>query len=170
MNKIIPLSLICIISLASCSNKKNNNMMMNDFESIDGWFENSQLRKGDAHSGNYFLEVTPKEQYSLTYSKKLSDLSSKTITKVNASAWFKFSDSGYNAKLVVCVDSTIRSPPVYWNTVNAADFVTESNKWTKVSGTFNLPKNTNHNFKLIFYALNDGTTPVSVDDLSFDIE
>ena len=166
-NNLVLFTLIIFIS--ACSGSDDNYDVKNDFEGVNGWFDCPQIRKGDAHSGKYFIDLNGPDTYSIAYKNKLSEISSKPFTSIRASAWMKFSSLKCKAKIVVSIDSVQGAPAAYWSGINAEDIISEPGKWVKVSGTMNLPANLKPGYIFHFYAWNNGTDPVQVDDISFII-
>lgn len=165
---IIPFT-VCVFACSNNGELRGDHVYKNDFENIDGWIQNSQLEKGDAHSGDFCCKVTPENPFSLTFNKKIGDLSLSKIEKINLTAWVKFSDLNSKAKLVITIDSADGSPAFFWMGIPAEDFITEADKWFQVTNEVTLPQTLKKDYKLLVYLWNTGKPPVYIDDLSFQL-
>ena len=156
------------MAIISCSKSKNDYTFKNDFEGIWGWSENLQIRKGNAHSGNFCIEVNGNDQYSMTFKSKLSDLGKENISTINAKAWIKFSTPECQAKLIVAIDSTQGAAAALWMGANAEDVVVKPNEWYEISNNVKLPKYIKPDYKLLVYVWCNGKDPVLADDISIE--
>jgi hypothetical protein len=142
----------------------------NNFENYAEWgFQNATLRNGNAHSGSWFCELDSNYQYSIGFTKKLSELPVKNIKTVKLSAWIYLPAPASKANVVMSIGLDGQKPAV-WNGLNTENEMTDEKSWTHISGEFSLPPNLNPEYKLSVYVWNHGKQPIWCDDLAFDVE
>lgn len=170
MNKL----LLCLLSsmlFSSCESSTENFKFNNDLENIDGWFDQKQIVKGDAHSGNYLAEVLPEQQYSITFRRYLSDLNNgKPIKNISAGAWVMLTQINSSGKFVLSIDEPSTLKPIKYSSIKLQDVIGEPGKWFFVQLKVEIPESNISNKLVSIYTINDGNFPVFVDDISYQFE
>jgi hypothetical protein len=158
--------LFCFIC---CNSKKNVALFSNNFDELNEWgYSSDILVEGSAHSGKWMCELDSLRPYSITFRKKLNELSSKNFKTIRAEGWIKLSSINAKANLVVAIDS-INGNAFKWNAISSESQISEQNKWTKVFGEFNFPERMSPDFDLLVYVWNNGNKKIWVDDVSIQI-
>jgi hypothetical protein len=154
--------------LSGCGGPTMNYKFNNDFESIDGWFENEQIVKGDAHSGIYLCITTPGSQFSLTFRRKIADFNGGNVSHILVSAWVKFSKKGSKANFIVSMDEPGSLKPIIYNASKLENKILKAEKWEHVVNKIDIPAGKNVNNIISVYVMNTGNSSVYVDDISYD--
>jgi hypothetical protein len=160
--------LFLTVFLAGCSGdeKKNDLYFKNDFESSSGWCDLHALAKADAHSGHYITRTDTVNQYSATFSKKLSEISSKPLKGIDVSAWVMFRGGITKGDLVVSIDKD--GKVIFYSGINCNDLINKQGEWVQVKGTLAFPPNMDPDAILKFYMFNTGKSEMDGDD--FEIQ
>lgn len=164
-----------ILLISSCSNEPTKanlkNYYRNDLESYEGWLGISgfNLNTKDSHSGTHCIETNSIDAvYSLTFSRKLADLSKSAIKKFELSLWVKTSDAASKGAYILSIET---GPKTLAYFSFAAESVARStDQWYQLKGIAQLPKNLSQDGILKIYFWNKGQSPILVDDFEFSFE
>jgi hypothetical protein len=157
------------ILFSSCGKPGNKNEFRNDFEQLADWgFSSPMLKKGDAHSGNYYCGLDSTTDYSITFQSAIKDLPKPDFKTLDISAWARAKDISSMAALVIAID-TIGGNVKYMG-IPLSDFILEADKWTEIQGTFTAPENLQPGFQLKIYLYNQGKESVDIDDIKFELK
>jgi hypothetical protein len=133
---------LVIVLCCSCNSEMKDSKLnfTNSIESSYAWTDHPQsniLWSNDAHSGNYVCKIDSLFPYSVTFNMKLSDVSKNPLQSVRISAWVNSSSLMSNP--IIAVDIRDHSQnTLEWFTQQSSDFISEPNKWEKVSMDLNL--------------------------------
>jgi hypothetical protein len=173
-NRIIKLLAIAVIAVCfvNCQKKGKNNSFTtyNNLESISGWDRvHPTIVKGDAFSGNSYIQLNKENVYGAGFKMKIEDLGFKTFNTLSLSTAVRIKNSGEEACVVVNVyrgDSSI-----YWEALNTRSFNIEPNIWTPISKQFVFPssKFQSDDVLMIFPWSNKGYS-VDFDDIKLSIK
>lgn len=149
--------------------KSDNLHYFQDCESIQGWFGvNSLSTDIKGHSGTYTVITDQVHDYSMTFSRTFSEISSKPIKKIKAAVWCystnKLSSGEFCVQIVTPTGETKR-----WISQLYQDQIKEPKIWTKLSMEIPVPKEAFAPENIVkVFLWNKGTVPVYGDD--FEIE
>ena len=165
MNRIIIISAIALLFLASCSGKKKvvGIHFENDMENSPCWSDAGTLTYGEGHTGKVFSKVTPELPYSFTFHKQLKDLSTKRVRKAEYSAWVKLSGASSEATIVLQIDSAGKT--LFWVGNSTKLMGAPSDKWVQLKGKATLPMEVSRENEVKVYVWDNGKDVVLVDDL-----
>ncbi|GEM_PF-902046 len=160
---------VVIIFVLGCSGKgedkfKNPLYFANDFESYDGWCENHQIIKGNAHSGKYSCKIDSANIFSRGFVSKLNQISSTSIKQVDVSAWIKLEKPSAWAKCAVEIRSS-KDSIIFWEAGNSNDFLQSSGEWIPVKFNFKLPPFLDPEGVIKVYFMNQKNYGLFIDDL-----
>lgn len=156
----------------SCSEKNEEQpgmVFQTDFESLPGWLFDQRLLKGEAHSGEWMSRADPQFPFSITFKRRLGDISNRPIRKIMVSAWVKTQTIPTKASLVISIDAG--NNPVFWKAESLENQISEKEKWTEVAGEFDIPLGDigpDHVVK--FYIWNTDNSMLHVDDMRIVFE
>ncbi|GAB2946480.1 hypothetical protein GCM10027048_09320 [Hymenobacter coalescens] len=167
------------LGMAACGKKDTetlspNQLMTNDFESIEGWIDNMNvpsLSKDKAHSGRYALKVGPESEYSLGYNVLLGKLSPSKLKKVKVKGWVYMPNGKAQAMLVTQLTDPVNpgGQPILWDGLDLAKSVKNYNKWVEVEKVVTLPENANYAHKFTIYLWRTNPSEVVYfDDISVE--
>jgi len=164
--------LLAGLFLSSCSSDRSEenrkNYYHNDLESYEGWIGTSglNLTTKDAHSGKHACETNPSTAvYSLTFSRKLSELSNLPVKNVQMSLWVKFSEASAKGAYVLSIENEGKTLSYFSFAVE--DFAKSPNQWYQVKGAAVLPKGLGADDLLKIYFWNKGQSEILIDDFEF---
>ncbi|MBJ6107447.1 carbohydrate binding domain-containing protein [Hymenobacter sp. BT523] len=162
----LALGLLAAASGCASPSTPENQLLGNDFESLDGWgTESPSLTREKAHSGQYSIKIQKGIEYSLTYKNLLAKLSPEKITKIRVSGYV-YITKPTDAKLAVQLMKTAADGTEFNEGINLGEAVKKVGEWTKVEKEFTLPADAAPSNQLRVYmwgAGNDDT--VYLDDL-----
>ena len=156
----------------SCNKHSDNykNHYLNDLESYEGWsgISGYYLNSKDAHSGMHSFETNSTTAvYSITLMRKLSELSKAPIRKIEMSIWVKLSEMTSKGAYILSLDHEGKSLAYF--SFAAEDFAVSTDKWYRIKGVAELPKNVNPDAVAKIYFWNKGSSTILVDDLEFTV-
>lgn len=135
-----------------------------DMEQYDGFAENIVTHKmQDAFSGEYVSRVNAASPYSITFRKKMGDISSKPLKSVEVSAYL-YAEK-LPVKTVVVCDVQDESKSVNYQSSGLEKLVLKEKEWTKVKAVFKFPGTLNAANKFIIYCWNTENNEVMIDNM-----
>lgn len=154
----------------SCSREETHNDLYysTDYDQLSGWMLDYGLRKGEGHSGHWFLVADQANKYTLPFQIKLGDASQRPIVKAEVSAWLKVPVVPSGTLMVFSVDAPTGT--IFWKSVELKDQLSQKDTWTQVKATMNFLSGTigpDHILKAYFWA-NDGQL-LMVDDMAVQL-
>lgn len=165
------LILFATILFSSCGSSSENFKFNNDLENIDGWFEQKQIVRGEAHSGDFSCLITPEVHYGITFRRKLADLNhGNPVKTIRVGAWVKFSQIDCKGSLIISLDEPATLKPIVFQSLNLQTQVSEPGEWTHVSNLVDVPATMDMSNLVSIYSVNDGKSNISIDDISYEIE
>ena len=140
-NNIIMAISLSILMAACSSNSNNSNLnVSNNIDDLVHWgLSSSNILSGDAHSGLYSTKVDSLNPFSVTFQKKLTDISKTKITKIEYQAWVKTSILPKKIYFVCSVELENGEHILYEGT-QIDKQVLKVNEWTLVKGFLDLTK------------------------------
>lgn len=144
-----------LVAITTTSNNTEQNEWINAF-TIKPY--------ANAHSGNSVSVIDSSSVYSVGYEKQLANISKSTINSVVFSYWVLLKNDKAEAKTVLSVIDTTSKKNVVWIGNLIKHNVKENNKWTEITETFQIPKNTDPKCLLKLYVLNASKEEVLLDD------
>lgn len=173
--KWIFLSIATSIIFYSCSESDNKvnlrNYYRNDLECYDGWVGVSGIENlvtDDSHSGTHSEKTDSLNNYSITFERKLQDLSPMPIKIFNVSIWLKCYSQASKGSYVVSIENG--SEILKYFSFDLKEKDVEPNKWTKLEGKCELPANLPKDAIVKIYFWNKGNTIILADDIEFSFE
>ncbi len=167
-NVFFALSLLALTACGGESETVDKNVLMHtDFDSLNGWIPASpSLTKERAHSGQYSLKVDKGQEFSLTYSAALGQLSSSRIRSIRVDAWVYLTNKDAKARWGVITKEVAGGKDLSSDGFDLQSQVKEFGKWTKVSQEFKLPAEATYTSQLVMFMWGPGlNVPVFVDDM-----
>ncbi len=138
-----------------------------DFENIEinNEWSNVNLSDTTGYKSSHSGQITPKEEYGLTFTtKKIPKLDSPRLLFVS-SYFIKNVDSDCN--LVLAINSSEKT--VYYQSYNLKELVRKQNTWQELDLKFQLPPISDNNCELVVYLWNTGKSEFLFDDFSLRI-
>lgn len=154
-----------LVAASGCSTKTEkpeNELTHNDFESLDGWgVDNPSLTREKAHSGQYAIKIQRGIDFGLTYSNLLGKISPTRINKIKVSAWV-YTTKPTGASLTVELKDGVN----FNQGMSLGTKVKKAGEWTEVSQVFDLPANSAPTNRIKIYMWGtSGDEVVYLDDL-----
>jgi len=146
------------------------NSYKNDLESYEGWLgiNGWYLYTRDAHSGQHCIETNATTAvYSLTYARKLSELTSYPVKKISLSIWVKTSQPDSKGDYVLSFEEN--SITLAYYSFSTDDVAKSTDNWYPVKGEVELPKGIGKNAIMKIYFWNKGQSTILVDDFEFSL-
>ena len=163
-----------LLALAACGGSASDSdgalgkdvLMHSDIDALAGWIcDPTALHKGEAHSGQWTLYVSPDHEYSAGYNAILGQLSPTRLRGIRVDVWVFVPNKEATAKLEVVIKDA--SGKEIMRDRTALEEVSTYEKWVKVSKDIILPKEANYSSQLAMYTSRSGaTSPVYLDDIS----
>jgi hypothetical protein len=132
----------------------------------------SMIQFPDAHSGTHVCKLNKDNPFSSSMDIKVKDISRKPLKTARITAWFMITSNTSDQNLVLDIrDSTLQNS-FEWINTDAANYLTDLNKWAKVEMTVDLTKKDRNNPNNVYriYAANSKDEPVYVDDFEVSFE
>ncbi|ALD22038.1 hypothetical protein [Hymenobacter sp. DG25A] len=165
---------LAAFSLTACSSNAElgtpgDYITRNDFEAMMGWIPDATaLTKEHAHSGEYAIQVNPNQEFSLTYTAMLGNVSPHKLRGIRLEAWVYLPDDKTTGVLgVQILDPSQGNKEIFGDGINLQETIRDYKKWVLVSKDITLPDNIayTHNLKVFLWRAGTAST-VYVDDLS----
>lgn len=139
MSRILLLAIFSTTLFACGSGDDHHGPMTyyTDFDAFFGWSDHPALRKGNAHSGEWFTIADRAKPYTLSFHALSGEISSRPLRKAEVSFWTKVSSLPCRAKLVLSADDT--SGSVFWEGKVLDSLVSKKDEWVEVKYAFDLP-------------------------------
>jgi len=153
-----------IVMVSACSREKNINDRLefnNDVDGMAHWTDNPTIVKYNSHTGKFACRTDSMNQFSLTFRKRMGEITEKPIMRVYISAWIYVNNISADGRFVCALDS---APGVGYVYLNETFHIKKEREWTKVSSVFYLPKTYNPDFILSSYIWNTGKEEIYIDD------
>lgn len=141
------------------------NIIFTDFENYD---KNETIEDKDAYSGKYCNKVFGKNSFSTIITKPVAEIGKENFQKVGLSAMVYIFPENFNQLKADLVFSVVDSKGenVFWKGITLVSIFMEANKWTKITGTFDIDINTiPYDGTTKTYLWNDSKTKILIDDI-----
>jgi hypothetical protein len=146
---------------------RSNFNYMTDFEN-DNWENESKIRSDElAHSGKFSEKMDDKKEYSVNYTKRLSDFSSIHNGIVTASVWINSKDAANDGKLVLSFENNGKA--FEWYSADIKSFNQRPGEWQQVLITRPLPKPKSPDDVIKAYIWNPGKKVFYIDDFKVTV-
>jgi hypothetical protein len=140
---------------------------MTDFEN-DSWGEESKLHTDEfAHSGKFSQKMNEGVEFSISFSKRLTDFNSVQNGTVTASAWINSKDADNDGKLVLAFESDGKA--FEWYSADIKSFNLKPGEWQQVLLSRPLPKAKTGADIIKAYIWNPGKKVFYVDDFKVTV-
>jgi len=143
----------------------NKQVLFVDFENYD---KKDELYDKEAFSGKYSYKVFGKNSFSAVITKPVADVGKENLTRVGFSAYVYIFSENFDKLKADLVFSIVDSKGnnIVWKNVNMSSVFMNAQKWTKISGAYDLDINTIPNDCVIkTYLWNDSKTKILIDDI-----
>jgi hypothetical protein len=142
----------------------------NDAESSESdWGAIPSIKeRSNAHSGKMVSVIDTTIPYSLTFDKRLVDITSEKIESVSISYWVYL--QSFNAKAYTVLSIISGNKNLYSITIPLENKVKELNTWIQISETFLIPINLNPNDRLLLFVHNNSKEEILIDDIQIGIK
>lgn len=159
--------------LTNCTSQPENlgkNVLMhNGFDELAGWLgiaPQPTLTNEKAHSGRYSIKVDANNEYSISYTKPLGQLSEARVAKFKVDAWV-WAPSANDKALLVSTFGETGSKPLSWVGFDVVKASPTYGQWTQVSEIIEVPATSTANtlFTIFLWRIN-ATQPTYLDDLT----
>lgn len=150
--------------------KDSANYIKNDLECYDGWIGANvyPLDTVDAHSGTHSFETKPVTAiYSITFSKKLSELSKTPVKKFKVSLWVKTADAGAKGSYVLSIEKGPNTLAYFSFDLPAP---AKTNEWFQITGDADIPRAFDADAIVKIYFWNKGQSSIRIDDFEISFE
>lgn len=168
------LFLLSLLTMPGCRPRngrppvQERELMHTDFEGLDGWYPAAAgLTTEKAHSGRYAVQVTPQQQFSVTYRAALGELTPHhRPLRLTLSAWVWVPTPTDDARLVL---SIVPANDPDHALISKDIFLTDSRpfgQWKQVSRSIDTPAGIHSDSRIVIYLWAGATkAPVYADDL-----
>lgn len=158
-----------LVAASSCSTKTEkpeNLLVSNDFESLDGWgVESPSLNREKAHSGQYSIKIQQGIDFSLTFKNLLGKLSPTRVKRLHVKAYVYMTKPA-GGSLTVQLMKTGTDGAEFNQGIALDTKVKKPGEWTLVEQTFDLPAEASPSNQLRIYMWGSpGDATVYLDDL-----
>ena len=132
MNRKI-LLVIIVLFFTACKKKAKQNIALKYtmiFDELAHMYPPSSniIKLNNAHSGQYVLITDTLNVYSQTFASKLSDISTKPITKVSVSGFIMAPSNLSNGAIVVSIEDS-KGKHFEYGSITCKQFVKQNNVW-----------------------------------------
>ena len=158
---------ISLLVLNSCTKQTISSDPLHytcDLEMIADWTGQVTLIRKKGHTGDYVSRMDTINPYSISFKKKLGEISEKPVLRAEVSGWLYCNDISASGAIVCAVDSLPGQPSVYM-TEAFNDKIDKAKKWTRISSVFYFPKTTSADFLFSAYFWNTGKQEIFLDDM-----
>ncbi|GAB3239440.1 hypothetical protein GCM10027346_32730 [Hymenobacter seoulensis] len=165
---IYALPLAVLVACSTDSKRPNPEVVMhNNFDSLVGWVPDaSLLTKERAHSGQYSIKVDNGQDYSLTYTAPLGQLSETRLRGTRLEAWVFMTDKDAKARLGFLVKDPENKNVILNDGLDLREQVKESGEWVKISKDFTFPPTVNYTSSLVIFLWGpEIKRPIYLDDI-----
>ena len=159
----------------ACGKKQSNsnlrNQYLNDLESYDGWQGITgyyYLVSGDAHSGQHSMQTDSANIYSITFAKRLSELSEKPVKKIRVSLWVKCLGAPGGGSYVLSLEQGTQTYKYFSFDLKEKDVIL--NEWMQITGLAEIPAGLPKDAVVKIYFWNKSKSVILVDDFEFTVE
>jgi hypothetical protein len=169
--KVLFLTTISALFYGCGKDESKDYMYQNNFENYVDWGCNNfnTIHRGDAHSGNWCVEIDSVRIYGPTFLCKMKDLAVKNPQSVKLSAWIYLPSGKSKTEVTVSIGESGKSA-ILWGTLKTDDLIDSEKKWVHVSGEYEIPDNVNPDANFAVTEKCTGTDRVLIDDIAFDLE
>jgi hypothetical protein len=170
-NRILLLAIFSTI-LSACGSGDDYSGPMTyhtDFDAFFGWTDHPALRKGSAHSGEWFTVADRSKPFAMSFHALSGEISTKPLRRAEISFWAKVTSLPCRAKLVLSADDTTGS--VFWEGKVLDSLVNKKNEWVEVRHAFDMPVgkiSPDHLVKAYVWASDKKT--IMIDDMTVRFE
>jgi len=138
-----------------------------DLENDSSLEKTESLSEDLSHSGKRSSLISGKNEYSVTISKKVSDVMNDTISTVNVSVWlYPLSDKPECTLSLEIRNSDDES--IFWNGKSTSKMNLKANSWQKLNASLNMSpedyRKIGFDDRLYIYVVNNGRSKIYVDD------
>jgi hypothetical protein len=157
---------IAIMALLSNCSEKQPIVYENDTEPHEWGGINTIKERPNAHSGKSVSIIDSITPYSLTFGKRLEEISPDKIKSVLISYWVYFKNPNTKANTVLSINLDGKNNG--WQSSPVENKVKELNTWTQITEIFPVPENIDPKNVLALYVWNNSKEEILIDD--FHIE
>ena len=116
-----------------------------------------------AHSGNSVCELDSAHEFSVTFSKKLSEFQKGMPKAVKAGMWVRLDDSGKETTLVMSIEKDGKS--IQWESQSLKPMIKKAQVWTEINTLFNIKSEVPQDAVMKVYLWNLGKQHLLIDDV-----
>jgi len=146
---------------------KSHFNFVTDFEN-DTWGDETKLHNEElAHSGKYSQKMNEQLEFSINFSKKITDFNSIPNGNVTASVWINSTDADNDGKLVLEFDNNGKS--FEWYSADIKSFNLKPGEWQLVLLSRTLPKPKASDDIMKAYVWNPGKKVFYIDDFKVTV-
>jgi hypothetical protein len=144
----------------------------NNIETSYWTTSSNTIQVNNAHSGNYCCKLNKDSPFSTTFNIRVKDISEKPLQRAKISAWFMPTSDLVEQNLVLDIRDSTTEKSFEWINNDAANYLTELNKWGKIDLLVDLTINNRNDPNNVYriYASNGKDEPIYVDDFEIVFE
>jgi hypothetical protein len=158
------LFITALLAVAGCNN--NSDFVATYKCDVNGkgdWINCKTLGNYGGVKGDYCSKVDSSNEYSLGFSKLMSEISPHQIKRISVSVWVKLTDLSKTSSLVVQV-SNANNENILWSSHDLNPLVKDVNQWCRIDVEDVLPDYETEGARAGIYVWNPNKTMVYIDN------